>query len=432
LHAMVPQQETELIQEKALTVSRIGHFRWVICALLFFAAVINYVDRQVLSILAPDLQHSIGWSEIDYSNIVFAFQVAYACMFLVTGRLIDRIGTRLGFSLAIIWWSLAAMGHAVANSAAAFGFWRFMLGIGEAAGFPASIKAIAEWFPKRERALATGLFNSGTNIGAIIAPVAVPLIAARWGWQMAFIATGALGFFWLILWLNLYRRPEEHKQLSKPEFSYIRSDPAEPRHTISWFPLLRLRQTWAFALGKFLTDPVWWFYLFWLPKFLNSVHGVKTADMISYLLAVYIVADIGSIAGGWLSSILLKLGWSVNLARKATMLLCALCVVPVMAASQTGSLWLSVSLVSLAAGAHQGWSANLFTLSSDLFPRHAIGSVVGIGGFFGSLGGMLIAKLAGYILEWYGTYTPMFVIASIAYISALGVIHLLAPKLKPS
>jgi len=410
----------------------VGRIRWIVCALLFFAATINYIDRQVLSILAPDLQHSIGWSEIDYSNIVLAFQIAYALMLLVTGSIIDRVGTRLGFSLAIIWWSLAAMGHALANSAAAFGFWRFMLGVGEAASFPASIKAVAEWFPKRERALATGLFNSGTNIGAIIAPIAVPLIAIRWGWQMAFIATGTLGFLWLFFWLGLYRRPEEHKRISEPEFSYIRSDAPEPLTKMPWLPLLRLRQTWAFALGKFLTDPIWWFYLFWLPKFLNSVHGVKTADMVPYLVTVYIVADIGSIAGGWLSSVLLKRGWSVNRARKTAMLLCALCVVPVMAASQTDSLWLAVGFVSVAAGAHQGWSANMFTLSSDLFPRRAVASVVGIGGFFGSLGGMLLAKMAGYVLEWYGTYTPMFVMASMAYILALGVIQLLTPKLKPT
>jgi MFS transporter, ACS family, aldohexuronate transporter len=429
---MMSKQETELIPGRVFTSSKIGHFRWVICALLFFAATINYVDRQVLSILAPDLQYSIGWSEIDYSNIVFAFQIAYALMFLAAGSIIDRIGTRFGFALAIIWWSLAAMGHALANSAAAFGFWRFMLGVGEAGNFPASIKAIAEWFPKRERALATGIFNSGTNIGAIIAPIVVPLIAVRWGWQTAFIATGALGFFWLFFWLSVYRRPEEHKRLSRPEFSYIRSDSPESLTKTPWFPLLRLRQTWAFALGKFMTDPVWWFYLFWLPKFLNSAHGVKTADMIPYLVTVYLLADIGSVAGGWLSSALLKRGWSVNVARKTTMLLCALCVVPVMAASQTHSLWLAVGLVSLAAGAHQGWSANLFTLSSDLFPRRAVGSVVGIGGFFGSLGGMLLAKIAGYVLEWYGTYTPMFVIASMAYLGALSVIHLLTPRLKPS
>jgi ACS family hexuronate transporter-like MFS transporter len=400
--------------------------------LLFFAATINYVDRQVLSILAPDLQKSIGWSEIDYSNIVFSFQIAYALMFLVAGRIVDRLGTRLGFTLAIVWWSLSAMGHCLANSVASFSFWRFMLGVGEASNFPASIKAVAEWFPMRERALATGIFNSGTNIGAVLAPVVVPLIAGRWGWQMAFIATGALGFLWLLFWLLLYHRPEDHPRLSQSEFSYVRGDSLEPPSKTPWFPLLGLRQTWAFSLGKFMTDPIWWFYLFWLPKFLNTVHGVKTADMIPYLVTVYLVADVGSIAGGWLSSALLRRGWSLNLARKTTMLLCALCVVPVMIASQTSSIWLAVGAVSVAAAAHQGWSANLFTLTSDLFPRRAVGSVVGIGGFSGALGGMLITKVAGYVLEWRGTYTPMFVIASFAYLAALGVIHLLAPKLRPA
>src|SRR5439155_8204410 len=241
--------------------SKIGYFRWVICALLFFATPINYVDRQVLSILAPDLQRGMGWSEMDYSNIVFAFQIAYAFMFLVSGRVLDRIGTRLGFAVALVWWSVAAMGHALASSAAGFSFWRFMLGVGESANFPASIKTVAEWFPKRERALATGIFNSGTNIGAIVAPIAVPLIAVRWGWQMAFIATGALGFLWLAFWLALYRRPEEHQRLSSEELAYIRSDLKDPATQLLWIPLLRYRQTWAFALGKFMTDPIWWFYL---------------------------------------------------------------------------------------------------------------------------------------------------------------------------
>ena len=426
------KQELDLVSSNVLTGSKVGHFRWVICALLFFATTINYVDRQVLSILAPDLQSAIGWSEIDYSNIVFAFQLAYALMLLMAGNLIDRLGTRLGFAVAIVWWSLASMGHALANSAAAFGFWRFMLGVGEAGNFPASIKAIAEWFPKRERALATGIFNSGTNIGAVIAPIVVPVIASGWGWRMAFIATGVLGFLWLLFWISLYCRPEEHQRLSKLEFAYIRSDPPESPNRTPWLPLLRLRQTWAFSLGKFMTDPIWWFYLFWLPKFLNTVHGVKTADLVPYLVTVYLIADIGSIAGGWLSSALLKRGWSVNLARKITMLLCALCVVPVMAASQIQNVWLTVGLVSLAAAAHQGWSANLFTLTSDLFSRRAVGSVVGIGGFLGALGGMLIAKLAGYVLEWYGTYTPLFVIASMAYLVALGTIQVLAPRLRPA
>ncbi len=408
-----------------------GRFRWVICALLFLAATINYIDRQVLSILAPDLQKTIGWSEIDYGNIVFSFQIAYALMLLAVGRGIDRIGTRLGFALAIAWWSLAAMGHALAGSVLTFCLWRFLLGMGEAGNFPASVKTVAEWFPKRERALVTGLFNSGTNIGAILAPMTVPWIAVCWGWQTAFISTGLLGFVWMGAWLFLYRRPEAHPRLSQSELDYIRSDPPDPETSLSWVPLLRYPQLWAFALGKFLTDPIWWFYLYWLPKFLNSVHGVKTLDMTRYLVTVYLIADVGSIIGGWLSSVLLKHGWSVNRARKFAMIVCAACVVPVVLASQTRSLWTAVLLISLAAGAHQGWSANLFTLSSDLFPRRTVASVVGIGGFAGAVGGMLIAKVTGYVLQWYGSYTPMFVIASLAYCLALAVIHLFSPNLEP-
>ena len=324
------------------------------------------------------------------------------------------------------------MGHALANSALAFSFWRFLLGIGEAGNFPASIKAVAEWFPKSERALATGIFNSGTNIGAIVAPIAVPLIAVAWGWKMAFILTGTLGFFWLILWVRFYRRPEEVANLSPQELALIQGDPADPPSQIPWGQLFRYRQTWAFAIGKFLTDPIWWFYLFWLPKFLNSEHGVATKDMIVYLMVVYIVADIGSIGGGWLSSALLKRGWSVNASRKTAMLVCAASVPSVMIASQTRSLWLAVGLISLATAAHQAWSANLFTLASDLFPRKAVGSVVGIGGFIGAVGGMLIAKAAGYILDWYATYTPLFVFAGVGYLVALSIIHLLLPKLQPA
>jgi ACS family hexuronate transporter-like MFS transporter len=408
-----------------------GHYRWVICALLFFAATVNYIDRQVLSILAPDLQKNIGWSEVDYGNIVFSFQIAYALMLLAVGRVIDRIGTRLGFALAIAWWSIAAMGHALAGSVLAFSFWRFLLGAGEAANFPASIKTVAEWFPKQERALMTGIFNSGTNIGAILAPIFVPLIALRWGWQAAFILTGSLGFLWLAIWLIFYRRPEEHPRLSSLELAYIRSDPPDTEARFPWLPLMRHRQLWAFALGKFLTDPIWWFYLYWLPKFLNSTHGVKTIEMMPYLVTVYLIADVGSIAGGWVSSAFLKRGWSVNKSRKTAMLICAVCVTPVVLASQTKSLWIAVLLVSLAAGAHQGWSANLFTLSSDMFPRKAVASVVGIGGFAGALGGMLIAKVAGYVLQWYGSYTPMFLIASLAYLVALSVIQGLSPRLLP-
>ena len=408
----------------------IGHYRWIIAGLLFLAATINYIDRQVLSILAPDLQRTIGWSEIDYGNIVFSFQIAYALMLLVSGRIIDLVGTRVGFALAISWWSLACMGHALAASVPSFGMWRFLLGMGEAGNFPASIKSVAEWFPKRERALVTGIFNSGTNIGAILAPIAVPLIALHWGWQAAFIATGSLGFFWVICWLLVYRPPEGQSHLSARELAYIRSDPSEPEIQISWIPLLQHRQLWAFALGKFLTDPVWWFYLYWLPKFLSSVHGIKTIDMMRYLVVVYLIADVGSVAGGWFSSALLKSGWSTNRARKTVMFLCSALVAPVIFASQSQSPWGAIFLISLAAAAHQGWSANLFTLSSDMFPREAVASVVGIGGFAGALGGMLIAKVTGHILEWYGTYTPMFVVAGLAYLVALAAIQGLCPRLE--
>ena len=321
------------------------------------------------------------------------------------------------------------MGHALAASVLAFSLWRFLLGMGAAGSFPASIKSVAEWYPKQERALATGIFNSGANIGAIVAPVAVPLITIHWGWQAAFIATGSLGFLWAVGWLFMYRRPESHSRLSPRELAYIKSDPPDPETQIAWLPLLRYRQLWAFALGKFLTDPVWWFYLYWLPKFLNSVHGVKTIDMMWYLVTVYLMADVGSIAGGWVSSALLKRSWSTNRARKTAMLLCAISVAPVVFATHIEGLWSAVLLISLAAAAHQGWSANLFTLSSDMFPRQAVASVVGIGGVAGALGGMLIAEIAGYVLEWYGTYTPMFVIAGLAYLSALAVIQGLCPRL---
>ncbi len=411
-------------------IKRIGRYRWVICALLFFATTINYIDRQVLGILAPDLQHSIGWNEAEYGFIVTAFQLAYALGLVVSGGLMDRFGTRRGFSTAIMAWSVAAMGHALARSATGFGIARFALGLGEAGNFPAAIKTVAEWFPKKERALATGLFNSGSNVGAIVAPLTVPWIAINYGWQWAFIATGALGFIWLAVWLTLYHHPEEHLHVSKAELAYIQNDPPEPITKIPWLRLLPHRQTWAFALGKFLTDPIWWFYLYWLPKFLNKNYGL-TLDKIGLpLVVIYIVADVGSIGGGWLSSTLIKRGWSVNAGRKTAMLICALGVTPIVFASQAATLWLAVGLISLATAAHQGWSANLFTMASDMFPRRAVGSVVGIGGMAGSVGGMLVASSAGLLLEWTGSYVPLFIIAGSVYLIALLIIQLLAPHLE--
>jgi len=402
----------------------------VICALLFFATTINYVDRQVLGILATPLQKELGWSESDYGFIATAFTGAYAVGLVVVGRLMDWLGTRKGFSLAIIFWSLAAMGHAFARSAFGFGVARFALGLGEAGNFPAAIKTVAEWFPKKERAFATGIFNSGSNVGAIVAPLIVPWIAISYGWQWAFIITGAVGFVWLAFWLALYRPPEEHPRLSKAELAYIQSDPAEPVTKIPWLRLLPHRQTWAFAAGKFLTDPVWWFFLFWLPKFLNENHGLTLTGLGIPLVIIYVAADFGSIGGGYLSSALIKRGWSVNAGRKTAMLVCALCVVPIIFAVYAKDLWVAVALISLATAAHQGWSANLFTLVSDMFPRRVVGSVVGIGGFAGAVSGMLIATVTGLLLEWTGSYVPIFIFAASAYLFALLVIHLLVPRLE--
>ena len=428
-----------------------GNYRWVICALLFFAATINYIDRQVIGILKPTLQKEFGWSEIDYADIVFAFQLAYAIGLLVSGGIIDRIGARRGFAVAIVVWSLAAMAHAEATlfgpavaaflsvfgltytaSVAGFIFARWLLGLGEAGNFPASIKVVAEWFPRRERAFATGLFNSGTNVGALVTPLIVPWITLTYGWYWAFIATGAIGFAWLLFWLPMYREPEAHPRLNASELAYIRSDPPEPSARIPWRTVLPLRQTWAFMLGKFLTDPVWWLYLFWIPDFLNRNHGIDLRLIGPPLVVIYLVADVGSIGGGWLSSTLIKRGWSVNAGRKTAMFVCAAAVLPMMFASGARELWVAVALISLAAAAHQGWSANLFTLVSDTFPRQAVGSVVGLGGMAGAIGGMLIAKLTGYLLQVTGSYVPVFLIASFAYLTALAVIHLLVPRLEPA
>jgi ACS family hexuronate transporter-like MFS transporter len=406
-------------------------FRWVICALVFFATTINYVDRQIIGILKPELQRDIGWDEIQYANIVFAFTLAYALSLLLTGKLIDRIGTRLGFSLSVVWWSLAAMAHALATSALGFGTARFALGLGEGGNFPASIKTVAEWFPKRERAYATGLFNAGTNVGAIVTPVLVPWIVSSWGWRPAFVLTGAVGFVWVFFWWTLYRKPEEHPRLGPAELAYIRSDPPDPpARPVPWARIIPLSQTWAFSLGKFLTDPFWWFYLFWVPDFLQKTYGLDLKGRGLPLATIYVLSSVGSLGGGWLSGLLLRRGWSVNAARKTALLVCALLVTPIALASRASTMWGAVALVSLAAAAHQGWSANLFTTVSDMFPRHAVGSVVGFGGMMGALGGMLVAKVVGYVLEWTGSYVPVFVMAGGAYLVALLVIHLLAPKLE--
>jgi len=409
-----------------------GRYRWTICALLFFATTINYVDRQILGLLAPLLQSEIKWTESEYGLIVVAFQGAYALGILAFGWFVDRYGTKIGYTVSIAWWSLAAMAHALVKTPLGFGAARAGLGISEAGNFPAAIKVVAEWFPKKERALTTGIFNSGANIGAVAAPAVVPWLTVTYGWQAAFIATGALGFIWMLFWLLLYDKPERHKRVSKAELEYILSDPPDPpSEKVPWLKLLRYPQTWAFVVGKFMTDPIWWFYLYWLPKFLSQRFELDLSHLGLPLIVIYTMTSIGSIGGGWLSSSFIKRGMAVNRSRKLVMLICALCVLPIVFASQVGSLWMAVGLIGLAAASHQGWSANIFTTTSDLFPRKAVGSVTGLGGMAGAIGGMVFSASAGFILEWTRNYLSLFIISGSAYLIALGLMQLLTAKAKP-
>jgi ACS family hexuronate transporter-like MFS transporter len=426
--ALMPKLAEPALQTVSVETSRV---RWTICALLFFATTVNYLDRQVLSMLAKTLETSIGWTSIQYGYITGAFQATYAIGLLGTGYLMDRFGTRKGYAIGVTVWSIAAIAHAAAKSAFTFGIARAFLGLGEAANFPACIKTVAEWFPKKERALATGIFNAGTNVGAIIAPLTVPWLAIRFGWQMAFIATGALGFVWLIFWLLMYHKPESHPRISPSELAHIQSDPPDPVGTIAWKRLLPHKETWAFTTAKFLTDPVWWFYLFWLPKYLQEKFGLTLTQIIVPTLVVYNASAVGSILGGWVPLGLIKRGWSLNAARKAVLLSCALCVVPVMYAPHSTNLWLVLALISLATAAHQGWSANLFTTASDMFPRRAVGSVVGIGTTGGAVGGVLIQVITGYVVQNTHSYLPIFLFAGSAYLLALVILHSLTPKLNP-
>lgn len=411
---------------------RPGNYRWTICGLLFFATTINYMDRQVLGLLAPLLQGKFHWTELQYGYIIAAFQAAYAIGMLFMGGLIDRIGTRLGYALSIAIWSLSAMGHALAQTVFEFGVARFCLGLGESGNFPAAIKAVAEWFPKKERALATGIFNSGTNVGATIAPLVVPWIAIHWGWRFGFVFTGFFSATWVVCWLIIYRAPDRHKRVRPAELRHIRSDPPEPKVKIRWARLLPHRQTWAFIIGKFLTDPVWWFLLFWLPKYLTQKQHLAFLAIGLPLVVIYNAASVGSIFGGWLPARLLALGWPLNRARKASMLVCALAVVPIFTVVDLHNVWAAIGLLSLAAAAHQGWSANLFTLTSDLFPRQAVASVVGIGGFAGAVGGMLVAGFTGWLLQRTGSYVPIFTLAAGAYVVSWVIIHSLTPRLEPA
>jgi ACS family hexuronate transporter-like MFS transporter len=409
-------------------------YRWTIVALLFIATTINYVDRQVLGILAPTLQRELSWSETDYGDIVSWFSLVYAFGFLIAGRLIDRIGIKRGLGAAVVAWSIAAMAHAFARTAAGFSIARAMLGLGESAIFPGAIKTVAEWFPKRERALAAGLFNAGTNTGAIVAPRLGPAITLRWGWQWAFILTGALGLLWLLLWIPLYRDPDVNPRVSPAELARIRSDGVDRNDApVSWVRLLGYRQTWAFAAGKLLADPVWWFYLYWLPKFLDAKYGVKLSGLALPLIVVYLIADVGSIGGGWLSSALLARGWSLNRARKTAMLLMACLIVPTAFAPRAPNMWVAVLVVAVAAAAHQAWSANVYTLASDMFPRSAVGSVVGIGAFAGAMGGVVFQRVIGRVLDANGhDYAPIFAVCGGAYLVAWTIIHFIVPRLEPA
>lgn len=448
---------------KGMDSTTIGKYRWRICALLFFATTINYIDRQVIGLLKPILEQDFHWTETDYSHIVMAFSASYAAGLLFFGRLVDKIGTKMGYTLSIIVWSIAAMVHALAKTTLGFGLARVLLGLGESGNFPVAIKSVAEWFPKKERALATGIFNSGANIGAVVAPVVVPWLAGTYGWQHAFIWTGVIGFVWLIFWVFMYEIPARHKKLTQAEYDYIHSDDedkplteglpegikpvtaaatqaaeaADSQGKVTWGKLLGVKQTWAFVFGKLLTDPIWWFFLFWLPSYFSTTFNLDFKKPNLQLILVYTATTVGSIGGGYLSSWLIRKQWPVFKARKASMLFFAICVVPIMFAQYTNNVWIAVALISLAAAAHQAWSANIFTTASDMFPKYAVSSVVGIGGMAGSVGGILFPILVGDLLDYYKAlgnlgagYNILFTICAFMYLLAWIIMHLFAPKME--
>ncbi|MCF2443827.1 MFS transporter [Dyadobacter sp. CY345] len=420
--------------------TKTGNYRWVICALLFFATTINYVDRQILGYLKPTLEVEFNWTESDYANIVTIFAACYAFGYIIFGNFIDKIGSKLGYSVSIIIWSVAAIAHAFVKSTFGFGAARAVLGLGEAGNFPAAVKAVAEWFPKKERALATGIFNSGTSIGAVAAPILVPWLLGAYGWQEAFIITGALGFIWLIFWWFLYEIPSRQKRLSAAEFEYIHSDnEADTSATdkpIKWASLLKLKQTWVFIIGKFLTDPIWWFFLFWLPSYFATTFSLDLKKPSIHLVVVYTATTFGSIGGGYLSSYLIRKGWAPLRARKVALLIVAFAVLPIMLAQYATNVWVAVGIISVAAAAHQAWSSNIFTIVSDLFPKRAVSSVVGMGGFVGSMGSTLFPLLVGALLDYYKAagnigagYNILFIICGCTYFIAWTCIHFLTKKM---
>lgn len=437
-------------------------YRWTICALVFFATTINYLDRNVLGLLKTTLS-DIGMfgedkanQELYYSYVIMSFQISYALGMLGIGRFIDKIGTKRGYAIALFGWSLAAIGHALARSTFGFGFWRAALGVTEAGNFPAANKTIAVWFPKKERAFATGIYNSGANIGAVIAPLSVPFIAEAMGWEWAFILTGVVGLLWLFFWLTIYKSPTEklkEGKVSQAEFDFIHSDKDEEvvadetKEKVSWFKLLNYRQTWAFFFGKFLTDPVWWFFMFWLPAFLEGENARHIADgqedkVIAWPFAVavvYTVSTLGSVLGGWLPKKFMNSGMDANKARKTAMFIYACFPLTILFASYLGEIntWFAVATIAIACSAHQAWSANIFTTVSDMFPKKAVASVTGIGGMAGSFGGMLVAWSAGLLLKHYTQlgaiekgYSILFIVCALAYLIAWFVMHLFVPKFK--
>ena len=405
-----------------------GKVRWIICGLLFLACVLSYIDRLVLSVLKPTLQHQYGWSESGYGDVVFWFQALYGIGFLFFGRLVDRVGAKLGYILAMTVWTAAHMAHALVTSTFGFAMVRLPLALGESGTYPAALAAIAEWFPKRERALAIGIFNAGANVGAVVTPLIVPVLTLAMGWQSAFLITGLFNLIWLGAWIGLYRRPRQHPRISQAEIDYIEAEPFVDQGRAPYRAVLSTRQAWAYMAGRFLIDPIWWTFLFWLPDFFSKRYGVDLKGFGPPLVAIYLLADVGSIFGGWLSSRMLVRGFSANRARKTAMLVCALMVVPVMFAQWAPSIWIAVVLLGLACAGHQGFSSNHFSLPADAFPRFAQGTVVGLGGFAGAVGGMLMAKYAGFILDRFGSYTPIFVVAGCAYLIALLVVHLINPR----
>jgi MFS transporter, ACS family, hexuronate transporter len=428
---MISREDVEPVQPIP-SPRRMTRFRWVILGLVFFATTINYLDRMVMGILAPDLQKLYAITDVQYGYIQSAFALAYAFGQLICGGLLDLIGVKLGFALALAAWSIASIGHALARGPWGFGIARGLLGVSESPNFPAATKTLSEWFPKRERAFAFGFVNAGTNMGAILAPLLVPWLALTYGWQWAFVGTGAVGLIWLLFWVPLYRSPQDHPQVSPEELAHIQSDPPEPSTPVPWIRLFAYKEAWAFALGKFLTDSMWWFYMTWFPKFLNTQHDLNLLKIGLPLVVIYLMADAGSIAGGWFSSSLIKRGASVNRARKTALFVCALGVLPVMFSQNVTHLWTGVLILGLATAAHQGFSSNLYTLVSDMFPKRSVASVAGFGGTAGYLGASIFQVFVGYMVQDAGNYTVPFVLAGCAYLAAFVVIQILVPSIKPA